>query len=143
MWSGGLTFTKTSVSADNCRTVSASNSQFSGISTSGDDNFIYVADEYEYHNRIIRVDFKRSHLIKLGNGNDVWIQKGFFEGSKLNVAGFGTGAGTVNEPVAIDVDNEGNIYYAQVGDFFSIHKMHDIHDSLFLIHFLIPFKTIM
>ena len=101
-------------------------SQFSGISTSGDDNFIYMADEYEYHNRIVRVDFKRSHLIKLGNGIDIWIQKGFFEGSKLNVAGLGTGAGTVNDPVAIDVDNDGNIYYAQLGDFFSIHKIREV-----------------
>jgi hypothetical protein len=85
-----------------------------------------MADEYEYHNRIVRVDFKRSHLIKLGNGIDIWIQKGFFEGSKLNVAGLGTGAGTVNDPVAIDVDNDGNIYYAQLGDFFSIHKIREV-----------------
>lgn len=99
-------------------------SLFSGISTSGNNDFFYVTDEY--FERIVRIDFERSHFIKLGSGNEVWVHKGVFKGSKLKVANWGTGAGTVNDPVAIDVDYDGNIYYAQLGNYFSIHKIHEV-----------------
>ena len=37
--------------------------------------------------------------------------------------GWGTGAGTVNDPLAVDADYAGNIYYAQSGNYFAIHKI--------------------
>ncbi len=95
------------------------NSTFSGISaTRDDDNYIYTLD-YE-HNRIIRVDLERTYFLKLSNGETIWTHRGVFHSS---VSESGTGAGTVNQPLGIDVDYNGNIYYAQTGDFFSIHKI--------------------
>ncbi|MFQ6616150.1 MAG: NHL repeat-containing protein [Fidelibacterota bacterium] len=93
-------------------------SRFSGISSSLGEDYVYLTDAY--HNRIIRVDFERSQLVKLSIGQEVWIHRGIFGHT---VSGFGTGAGTVNKPVAVDVDFAGNLYYAQRGDYFSIHKV--------------------
>lgn len=92
-------------------------SLFSGLSAANGD-FIYATDRY--HDRIVRIDLKRSDLIKLATGVEVWTHRGVFGHT---VVGLGTGAGTVNDPVAIDVDFAGNIYYAQFGDYFSIHKI--------------------
>lgn len=92
-------------------------SRFSSISSAGG-NFFYVTDRF--HDRIVRVDLKRSDLIQLTMGAEAWTHRGVFA---QTVAGLGTGAGTVNDPVAIDVDFEGNIYYAQFGDYFSIHMI--------------------
>lgn len=93
-------------------------SRFSGLSAASGETYLYVTDSY--HNRIVRIDFERSQLAKLSSGQEVWVHRGVFGHT---VSGFGTGAGTVNMPVAIDVDFAGNIYYAQRGDFFSIHKI--------------------
>ena len=99
------------------RYYAGSSSLYSGLSVSNDE-YIYVTDIY--HNRIVKVDYWPSHLLKLGTGDTVWTHLGTFGNT---VSGFGTGAGTVNSPLAIDVDFAGNIYYAQSGEFFSIHKI--------------------
>ena len=51
----------------------------------------------------------------------VWSYVGQFGGT---VKGFGTGAGTVNQPLSIDVDYQGNLYYTQAGDYFPIHMIY-------------------
>ncbi len=97
----------------------SASSTFSGISATRDeDNYIYTLDYA--HNRIIRIDLERTYLMMLSNGEIVWSHRGVFHSS---VTESGTGAGTVNQPLGIDVDYSGNIYYAQTGDFFSIHKI--------------------
>ena len=94
-------------------------SSFSGLSATRDEsNYIYALDYT--HNRIIRFDHQRTHLLKLTNGDKIWTHRGVF---KSSVSESGTGAGTVNEPMGIDVDYSGSIYYAQTGDFFSVHKI--------------------
>ena len=40
------------------------------------------------------------------------------------IKGYGTGAGTVNEPLSIDVDYQGNLYYTQVGNYFPVHMIY-------------------
>lgn len=95
------------------------NSIFSGISATRDEeNYIYALDYT--HNRIIRIDLERTYLLLLSNGEIVWTHRGVFNSS---VSESGTGAGTVNQPLGIDVDYNGNIYYSQTGDFFSVHKI--------------------
>lgn len=97
-------------------------SSFSGISSTKDENnYIYTLDYA--HDRIIRIDLHRTHLIKLTNGEEIWMHRGEFRSS---VSESGTGAGTVNMPTGIDVDYNGNIYYAQAGDFFSVHKIRPV-----------------
>ena len=94
-------------------------SKFSGISAPGDNSdFIYVTDAY--HNRIIRIDFYKTYYLKLSTGEEVWAHEGHFG---KNVTEDGTGAGFVNQPLSIDVDKDGDIYYSQSGDFFSLHQI--------------------
>ena len=99
-------------------------SEFSGItSPAGQGNFIILCDDYTSltnKSRILEVVFKKSLLIELKNGQRLWCFTGAF-GSTIK--GFGTGAGTVNRPLSIDVDYEGNLYYTQAGNFFPVHKI--------------------
>jgi len=99
-------------------------SVFSGLTAPADqDNYIYVTDNYGGINnqyRLVQIDFQKSHLLELSNGEFVWAFTGQF-GS--NVKGYGTGAGTVNKPLSLDVDYSGNLYYTQVGDYFKAHKL--------------------
>jgi len=80
------------------------------------DNFGGVNNQY----RIIEIDFYRSLLLELANGDTVWSFMGRFGST---VKGFGTGAGTVNGPLGLDVDYQGNLYYTQVGDYFPAHMI--------------------
>ncbi len=97
-------------------------STFSGLSATRDEsNFIYALDYI--HDRIVRIDLQRTHLLKLSNGETIWTHRGVF---KSSISESGTGAGTVNQPLGIDVDYNGNIYYTQTGDFFSVHKIRPV-----------------
>lgn len=93
-------------------------SLYSGLSASGSDDFLYVTDSY--HDRLVRIDFRRRDLLMLKNGQTVWAHDGTFGHTAV---GYGTGAGTVNDPLAVDVDYAGNVYFAQSGDYFAIHKI--------------------
>ncbi len=94
-------------------------SQFLGISSFDDaSNGFLVTDNF--HDRIIRIQWKRTHKIQLTTGDEIWVHDGLFD---HNVETYGTGSGTVNEPLGIDVDYAGNIYYSQSGEFFGVHKI--------------------
>jgi len=98
-------------------------SRFKGLTTNGAENSIFVADDFggvNNQHRIIQINFKRSLLIELVSGDTIWVYKGEF-GSTLK--GYGTGAGTVNQPSSLDIDYEGNLYYTQTGDFFPVHMV--------------------
>ena len=100
-------------------------SQFTGLTAPADDeNMIFVTDNYGGQNnqyRIIQVDFKRSLILELKSGDLVWAYTGQFGST---VKGFGTGAGTVNQPLSIDVDYQGNLYYTQTGNYFPVHMIY-------------------
>ena len=103
---------------------------FSGISTTlGNDNFMFAQDHY--HNRIIKILMDRSQYIKLVNGERVWMHSGTFE---QTVVSEGTGAGTVNAPLGIDIDYAGNLYYSQGGEFFSIHKVKPVVTGAYTVY---------
>jgi len=99
-------------------------SQFTGISSPADDeNMIFVTDNYGGLNqqyRIIQIDFQKSLLLALASGDTVWAFTGEFGES---LVGYGTGAGTVSEPLSLDVDYNGNLYYTQTGDYFPVHMI--------------------
>ena len=100
-------------------------SQFTGLTAPADDeNMIFVTDDHGGQNnqyRIIQVDFIRSLILELKSGDLVWAYTGQFGGT---IKGFGTGAGTVNQPLSIDVDYQGNLYYTQSGDYFPVHMIY-------------------
>ena len=103
---------------------------FSGISTTlGNDNFMFAQDHY--HNRIIKILMERSQYIKLVNGEKIWVHSGTFE---QTVVSEGTGAGTVNAPLGIDIDYAGNLYYSQGGEFFSIHKVKPVVTGAYTVY---------
>ncbi|MBL7012927.1 MAG: hypothetical protein ISR83_00775 [Candidatus Marinimicrobia bacterium] len=89
-----------------------------------DENYIYATDHYggfnNYQQRVMRVDFRKSDVIITNDGDTLWAFKGIFGAT---IKGQGTGGGTVNDPQSIDIDYLGNIYYSQLGDYFSIHKI--------------------
>ena len=100
-------------------------SQFTGLTAPADnENMVLLTDNYGGFNnqyRIVQVDFKRSLILELESGDLVWAYKGQFGGT---IKGFGTGAGTVNQPLSIDVDYQGNLYYTQVGNYFPVHMIY-------------------
>lgn len=103
---------------------------FSGISVAnGNENFMFAQDRY--HNRIIKILMERSQYIKLVNGEEVWVHSGTFG---QTVVSEGTGAGTVNVPLGIDIDYAGNLYYSQGGEFFSIHKVKPIMTGAYTVY---------
>ena len=99
-------------------------SQFTGLTApANDENMIFVTDNYGGQNnqyRIIQVDFKRTLILELKSGDLVWAYTGQFGGT---VKGYGTGSGTVNEPLSLDVDYQGNLYYTQAGNYFPVHMI--------------------
>jgi len=103
---------------------SPDSSQFTGISApAGQENKIYVCDSYGGNSnqfRLMQINFQRSLVIELETGELVWGYTGIFGAT---IKGYGTGAGTVNEPLSIDVDYQGNLYYTQAGDFFPVHMI--------------------
>ncbi len=84
-------------------------------------NSIYVTDQL--NQRITRIDLVRSQYLKLKDGTTLWQHKGVFVS---NIANAGTGAGTVNNPAGIVVDQEGNLLYTQSGKNFGVHKIRQI-----------------
>ena len=100
-------------------------SQFTGLTAPSDNgNMVFVTDNYGGFNnqyRIVQVEFKRSLILELESGDHVWAYKGQFGGT---IKGFGTGAGTVNQPLSIDVDYQGNLYYTQAGNYFPVHMIY-------------------
>jgi len=106
------------------------NNSFSGIAATLDsDNYIYAQDHH--HNRIIKIILERSQYIKLSNGELVWTHSGTFG---QTVIAEGTGAGTVNDPLGIDVDYAGNLYYSQGGEFFAVHKVRPIVTGAYTVY---------
>ena len=103
----------------------ADSSKFTALTApAGDENMIFVTDNYGGNNnqyRILQIQFHRSLLLELSGGEYVWAFTGRFGST---VKGFGTGAGTVNQPLSIDVDYQGNLYYTQVGNYFPVHMIY-------------------
>ena len=99
-------------------------SRFTGLSApAGEENMIFVTDDYggnQNQYRVVQINFQRSLLLELQTGDSVWAFTGIFGAT---VKGYGTGAGSVNQPVSLDVDYQGNLYYAQAGDYFPVHMI--------------------
>ena len=106
------------------------NNSFSGIAATLDsDNYIYAQDYH--HNRIIKIILERSQYLQLSNEEFVWVHSGTFG---QTVIAEGTGAGTVNVPLGIDVDYAGNLYYSQGGEFFSVHKVRPVVTGAYTVY---------
>ncbi|MDC1038396.1 hypothetical protein OAR31_04955 [Candidatus Marinimicrobia bacterium] len=100
-------------------------SKFTGLTAPSDtENHIFVVDTIGHglnsKDRILQIDFQHSHLLELVNGEYVWSFSGKFGATVL---GPGSGSEFVNDPLSLDVDYLGNLYYTQTGEEFPIHMI--------------------
>jgi len=79
---------------------------------------IFAADAFTDH--ILKIKLVPTVLVHLNNGQNVWQYVGM---KSEFIANPGTGAGTVSRPISLTSDNAGSVYYAQTGDYFSVHKL--------------------
>ncbi len=98
---------------------SSASTVFSAVTAARlNDPYFYAADSAQ--NRILRAAQLRNGAIKLGNGETYFTHIAIFAD---NVKSVGTGAGTVNQPTGMDVDNFGNVYYSQLGKQMYVHSV--------------------
>jgi len=86
------------------------------------DGSIYLTDA-SFYSRIIRVDYRKYRLVKLGTGNTFWLFRGRF---RSVVAVSGLGAGTVNDPTSVAFgyfEQDPKLYFSQTGENFEAHKI--------------------
>ncbi len=110
---------------------STDSSKFTGLTTpANDENLIFVMDtigtNLESKDRIMQIDFQRSLLLELANGDTVYAFTGEFGSTVL---GPGSGIEYVNDALALDVDYQGNLYFTQIGEEFPIHMIIPDHSG--------------
>lgn len=94
-------------------------SKFQGIAFGPSaDSTIFITDKG--NNRILELKIKYSGAVKLNNGR---IRPTFYGVFEKDIATYGSGAGTVDNPRGITVDEEGNIYFTQLGGNFLVQKL--------------------
>lgn len=95
-------------------------------------NTVFLTDKG--NNRILRLRIVVSGRARLRNGRVHPTFKGVYDGE---VATYGSGAGTVDNPRGLTVDNEGNIYFAQLGGNFLVQKLKkqgDFYSSAYVLY---------
>jgi len=94
-------------------------SQFHGIAFGPEsDNSVFLTDKQ--NNRIVKLNLVMWLGVRLDRGFAYPAFKGVFE---MNIAEYGSGAGTVDDPRGITVDDDGNIYFTQLGGNFLVQKL--------------------
>lgn len=82
------------------------------------DNTVFVTDNGT--NRILKLNFLTLSGVKLANNNLHPLYGCIYE---KTIASFGSGAGTVDNPRGITSDENGNIYFTQMGGNFLVQKL--------------------
>lgn len=94
-------------------------SKFQGVAFGpARDNTVFVTDKE--NNRIIKLNLALSGAVKLKNGTIHPTIMGVYE---KDIATYGSGAGTVDNPRGITADDDGNVYFTQVGGNFLVQKL--------------------
>jgi len=95
------------------------NASFQGVALGpADDNTLFVTDKTE--NRILKLILHFTGAVKLKNGR---VHPTFGATYQTDIATYGSGAGTVDDPRGITVDDDGNIYFIQHGGNFLVQKL--------------------
>ncbi len=100
------------------------NASFQGVTFGpAGDNTVFVTDKT--NNRILKLTLIITAAVDLGR-----YPYPIFSGLYLeNIAEFGSGAGTVDNPGSITCDSEGNIYFTQLGGNFLVQKLKRVGDN--------------
>jgi hypothetical protein len=95
------------------------NSSFQGIAFGpSSDSTVFVTDSG--NNRILELKLRFNGVVKLKNRYMHPTFAGFYS---RDIATYGSGAGTVDNPRGITVDENGSIYFTQLGGNFSVQKL--------------------
>ena len=95
------------------------NASFQGVTFGPPgDNTVFVTDKTD--NRILRLNIVISAAVRLTRGEIYPLFSGVYTD---DIASFGSGAGTVDNPRAITSDGEGNLYFTQLGGNFFVQKL--------------------
>ncbi len=95
-------------------------------------NTVFLTDKG--NNRILRLRIVISGKVRLRDGRVHPTFKGVYDGE---VATYGSGAGTVDNPRGLTVDGEGNIYFTQLGGNFLVQKLEkqgDFYSSAYTLY---------
>jgi hypothetical protein len=84
------------------------------------DNTVFVTDKT--NNRILKLDLVIRGVVDIGRHYFPLFNGLFVE----NIAEFGSGAGTVDNPRSITCDDNGNIYFTQLGGNFLVQKLKQV-----------------
>jgi hypothetical protein len=94
-------------------------SSFQGIAFGPSaDNTVFVTDKG--NNRIFKLKLIFSGLLVLNNGYPNLTFRAVYDTA---IATYGSGAGTVDNPRGITTDNDGNVYFTQLGGNFFVQKL--------------------
>ena len=94
-------------------------SNFQGIAFGpSNDSTVFVTDKG--NNRILQLKITVNGVVKLSNG---YLHPTFQGVYDKDIATYGSGAGTVDNPRGISADDDGNIYFTQIGGNFLVQKL--------------------
>jgi len=94
-------------------------SSFQGVAFGpAKENTLFVTDKA--NNRILKLNLTLSGIVKLKNGQLHPTIRGVYE---KDIATYGSGAGTVDNPRGITADDDGNLYFTQLGGNFFVQKL--------------------
>jgi sugar lactone lactonase YvrE len=100
------------------------NASFQGVAFGPDeDNTIFITDSY--NNRILKLSIVVSGAVDTGRHPFPIFSGAYVE----DIATYGSGAGTVDDPRGITCDAEGNIYFTQLGGNFFVQKLKETGDT--------------
>lgn len=108
-------------------------SQFQGVAFGpAGENTLFVTDNG--NNRILKLQLIYSGAVVLKNG---WRFPTFAAVFEKDIATYGSGAGTVDNPRQITADDNGNIYFTQLGGNFLVQKLApkgDVYESVYTLY---------
>ena len=96
------------------------NASFRGVAFGpAEDNSVFITDQAE--NRILKLRILVGAAVELADRGYLFpVFQGFYE---KDIASYGTGAGTVDTPEQITCDDDGNVYFTQLGGNFLVQKL--------------------
>jgi hypothetical protein len=101
------------------------NSSFQGVAFGpSSENTVFVTDKG--NNRILKLQLSITSGVLLENGFLFPSFTGIYD---TVIASYGSGAGTVDNPRGITTDNDGNVYFTQLGGNFFVQKLEEQGDQ--------------
>ncbi|MCF7804137.1 MAG: hypothetical protein K9N46_12375 [Candidatus Marinimicrobia bacterium] len=92
------------------------------IASPSRDGSVYLTDA-SFYSRIVRVDYQRYRMVRLTNGQTIWLHRGKFQSFAVSK---GTGQGTVMSPTGLyfqQFNQDPKLLYSQTDKNFGAHRV--------------------